>query len=733
MKVLNGFKGLMKKAKPDSNEESNYLNTSTSPVPPQTPQERKKFDFKKYLYSIRTKLILSFLITTVPIILLGILSYSSALKSVKGTAADASMESLKQVNKNLEITLGTFEDISDQVFNSEQIQNYLAADADEASGLEGSVVEYISDLTNLNKNIGSITLLLNNNHIIDSSTEPLNDDAYENLKDIYHYNYAYDLDGESFWVGEHTEIDQQRSNPTEYGLSIMRLLKDTSADEERGLLIIDLKADAIGDIINDVSLGLGAELHFIATDKRDIAYEIIEGTNNILDTKDENYKLTDKGIYKKINENQNNTILFEKYQGEEHIIVHSKVNTPKGDTGYTIIGLVPTSNFNSAAKDIGTNSIIFTLIAITVALCIGFYIAFKLSKDINNIVEATNKVADGDLTVTLYSNSKDELGVLTESINKMIERMRTLIKNAANTALKVLDASQTVASTTKQVSEVFREVTDTIQEVSGGSSVQASDSEQGVSKMGDLALKINAVSNSATSIEKYSKETIRLTSDGLNSVNDLESKAKETTNITRTIMTDAQELNTHSQSIGKIVKVINVIAEQTNLLALNAAIEASRAGDAGRGFAVVAEEVRKLAEQSAAATREIAGIVKDTQNQAARVVESAEASDNILQLQNIAVENTLSVFKNISSSMRELGQKVNEISEGIDEMDSYKNSTITAIHNISAVSQEIAASTQEVSAATEEQLSSIEQLLSYTNELDDAAHSLNDSIQLFKV
>lgn len=728
------FKGIKEKIKPDSNMETIDLNTPTSDSHP-TPEKREKtkFDFKKYLHSIRTKLIISFLITTIPIIMLGILSYNSALKSVKGTAADASMESLKQVTKNLQILLTDIENLSDEVYYSNQVQKYIAADSSMAPELESVASDYIKFITNLDKHISSITLLLNNNHVIDSSPEPLNKDAYEKLKNIYHYNVAYELDGESFWVGEHPEIDQQRSGPTEYGLSIIRLLKDISTDEERGLLIIDIKPDAVEEIISDISMGLGAELHLIATDKRDLAFELQGDEMVLLDTKDSTYKLTDKPIFQKISKEQNNSTLFENYQGEEHIIIHSEVSTEKGDTGYILIGLVPTSNFNAAARDIGKNSVIFTLIAITVALCIGFYIAIKISKEINQIVDATNRVADGDLTVTLYSDSQDELGVLTESINKMIERMRNLIKNAANTALKVLEASKTVAATTKQVSDVFREVSSTIQDVSAGSSVQASDSEKGVSRMGDLALKINAVSDSASSIEEYSNETIRLTNNGLNSVIDLENKAKETTNITRTIIADAQELNTHSQSIGKIVKVINVIAEQTNLLALNAAIEASRAGDAGRGFAVVAEEVRKLAEQSAAATREIAVIIKDTQNQTDRVVESAEASDNILQLQNIAVEKTLAVFRNISSSMKELGQKVNQITEGIEEMNNYKDNTITAIHNISAVSQEIAASTQEVSAATEEQLSSIEQLLSYTKELDDAAHSLNDSIQIFKV
>jgi methyl-accepting chemotaxis protein len=251
--------------------------------------------------------------------------------------------------------------------------------------------------------------------------------------------------------------------------------------------------------------------------------------------------------------------------------------------------------------------------------------------------------------------------------------------------------------------------------------------------MSDLAIKINEISEYTNDIAKFSDATINLTEEGLVSVDDLEIKAKETTAIIQEIIVDTHELSGHSEAIGDIVEVINSIAAQTNLLSLNAAIEAARAGDAGRGFAVVAEEIRKLAEQSAAATGEIANIIKNTQSQTARVVERAKSSEGILLTQNKAMNDTLEVFKKISGSMAELAKKVNEINDKVKEMDDYKNKAMGAIHNISSVSEEIAAATEEVSASTEEQVGSIEELNSHAKELENAAGKLETSIKSFKV
>lgn len=688
--------------------------------------------------SIRTKLILGFMITIIPIVLLGSISYNNAYNSIKDAATNASFETLKQINKNIESTLSKYEEISTQIMYNGILQNYFTKKSDsddmtpEESELFQKTESFIKEYLSANSSIASITLFLENNKFI--SNKAITQEAYESILNSTLMSSAKELNGKSFWVGRHDELDQHLpDDKTSYSLSLVRLLIDTSTGNGRGLMILDLKENFVESMLKGINLGENSELHLISSDERDIAYKITdEGTSELIDTDDKN-KITDTMFYSRITGAQEAGTFIDTLNDEEYMILHTSISTVYGKTGYTLVGLVPTSNFRESAANIGKVTIIFTLVAIGFALVIGLLLAFNISKAVNRILNLTKKVAAGDLTVKIETKSKDELGVLTKSINSMIESMQTLISNAADTALTVIESARTVAATTEQISRVSHEVTKTVQEIAEGSSTQASDSEQGVSKMSELALRINAVTDYANSINVKSDETIRLSEEGFESVVDLERKAKETTRITQTIIADAQELNVHSKSIGEIVKVMSNIAEQTNLLSLNAAIEAARAGTAGMGFGVVADEIRKLAEQSASALDDIGTIVRNTQDQTKRVVESAEASENILKSHNIALEHTLAVFKKISDSMVELANTVSDITGGVEDMNSYKDSTISAIQNISAVSQEIAAATEEVSASTEEQLSAIEELSMYAKQLDDTANNLNKSIKLFKI
>jgi methyl-accepting chemotaxis protein len=409
------------------------------------------------------------------------------------------------------------------------------------------------------------------------------------------------------------------------------------------------------------------------------------------------------------------------------MILHSKI----GNTGLNLVALIPIANFTSKATEIKNITNIFTLIAAAFALVTGYFISKGMNNVFNNFINVTRKAAEGDFTVNIHTKRKDQFGMLAETFNSMMSNMRELVMGAKTTAETVIESANIVAVTSEEVAVVSREVTKSVEEISQGATVQSSDLEQSSIKMNDLAEKINAVSDSVTTIESYSRHTIHRTKEGFDSIVDLENKATETTEIIRKIISDIELLDNNSKNISNIVEVIDGIADQTNLLALNAAIEAARAGESGMGFAVVAEEIKKLAEQSALATKEISQIIADNQKQVQLTTERALSSENILRSQNTAMSNTMEIFKEITESMEALVDKLEDITSGIKDIDSFKNETVTSIQNISSVSEEIASSTEEVTASTEEQLSSIEELSNLTHQLNDAAIKLKEAIKRF--
>ena len=687
------------------------------------------FEFR----SIRTKLIAAFMVTIVPIILLGAVSFYSSRDALKGLAVENSLSTLLQSSNYLNLAMANVEDLSIQILSNNALQKYLEYDGDEEYErytLRKDLDTYINSLLTANKLVSNIYFIETGSSLVIGDKGYLKKDGvtFDSLKSDEHFSGLFESKKNSAWYASHSSIDANPDLPN-YSVSFMRVINGAFSTVEKGVLIIDVKKDIVQDLLNQISLGQNSHIHLASPDGADLTGDS-DSEGKTAQSGERAANITAEAFYQDIvasAESSGNKQV--NYNGAENLMGYNKI----GDTGFVLVGLIPTAELYAVSSRILSVTVILIFLAASVSILIGIFMSTSMGRTINRIIKVAGKAASGDLTDDPTSRRKDELGTLTASINSMIKSMRLLIGQAAAIAASVDSSASTAASTSRQVSDVSREISRAIQEISEGASAQAADAEKGSEKMSELAQKINIVSENSNAIESFSRKTMSLTQEGLASVAELDQRAKETTDITNAIIDDIKMLDNNSKSIGKIIHVISGIADQTNLLALNAAIEAARAGEAGRGFSVVADEVRRLAEQSMNATKDIVSIIKSNQEQTERTVQRAEASGGILKLQNDSLQNTIEIFRNISESMELLAEKVGNTINAVSDMDNYKIETIMTIESISAISEQTAASSQEVTASTEEQLSGIEELTEYAQKLSEAARILTEVISKFRI
>ncbi|MNW44341.1 Methyl-accepting chemotaxis protein McpS [compost metagenome] len=320
-----------------------------------------------------------------------------------------------------------------------------------------------------------------------------------------------------------------------------------------------------------------------------------------------------------------------------------------------------------------TITIVIVVIASLLCILLGYIISQLIARPLSKVVTLVTKVADGDLTETSGINTKDETGVLAIAVDNMVINLRTL-------AGTIQSHSENLAASAEQISS-------SADEIAIGNNSQANDAQTINHLFQELSTAIHSVAHNTEEASEMSGTTVSIAEEGRKVIQSSMSSM-------RTVSSQMSRLEDDSQKVGEIIDVIEDIADQTNLLALNAAIEAARAGEQGRGFAVVADEVRKLAERSGEATKQIIGIIKGMQENTRTSVEAVHSSSDLS-------EKSGESFERIVSMVNEMGQKIIEISAASEEQAAQTTNVLTAVENISATTEEAAASSEETAATAQ--------------------------------
>ena len=677
----------------------------------------------KFALGIREKLIATSLVPIICIILLGSISYTKAAEAISENYEVSMNNAIIKTGEYFSLLFSNLDDVNYSFYNQDDLMGYYSGSYKNDPTAE--VTAYKGLMNRVNKEaigndmLSSISIIGASGNSI-STAGSIGADVFANMQESDMMIRIGETNLNSVWVGQHAEFDEVMGMTTDdYGISNCRVVKNRN-NRNAAIVVTDYKKENLIVPIESMEFTDGAYCAIVTGDGREITTDTLAGRNSFVD----------KDFYQNMmSGSEANVKEVVTVDGSEYLFIGYKV----GNTKVSICYMVPQSEIMEQANDIRTLTVVIVLFASIAAIVSSVLIAMGISKELRKIEVATRKAAEGDLSGTVSSRRKDEIGRLAAHTSGMIAEIRGLISHVSDVTGNVSEASDRVAGGSTEMLTAARHISDTMQNIEAGVNDQATNAEECRQRMTELSEVIGVVSENTEKIYESAGETKRILVDGMATMEGLSANVKSTTEVTHTVMDSMEELNNESKRIQTFTDTITEIASQTNLLALNASIEAARAGEAGKGFAVVADEIRKLAEQSATASNNIQGIVKQIQMKMGETTRIAESAGDIVDAQEKALQKTMDAFSKISSQMDDLNTNIETITKRVDDMDTAKENTLEAITSISVVLEETSAAVTEVLAAVNEQEATTEQFNLEVERLRENSQKLQSSIGMFKI
>lgn len=380
------------------------------------------------------------------------------------------------------------------------------------------------------------------------------------------------------------------------------------------------------------------------------------------------------------------------------------------------------------------------LLLLIVLGCLIYSVTFSsgVSKKIIKLKELAKEIADGDLVyknknTNNFNNSKNELNILENTFMDMKKSLNLTISAVRESAINVTEASTSLSANMSQSRSANDIVVEAINSVNNVANTQAESIGNTFHKIEGVNSNIQHTLNDVSNLKECVEVANSKTNIGKSTLDIMTNQIKNIDSIILSFKNETKSLNENSSKIGQVTEMVSSIAEQTNLLALNASIEAARAGEAGKGFVVVAGEVKKLAEQSRAATDEIAKIVKNIQVGTKKIYSEAEIGMEQIKDNTNLTERVVNSFNDIYKSNEDIENKTLSIMDYMENISKEIKYINEAMQLINKNTEELSKSSENSSAVTEEQLAVIDDVSNQAFYLEQMALTLNDAVEKFTI
>ncbi|BAH07247.1 methyl-accepting chemotaxis protein [Clostridium kluyveri] len=550
----------------------------------------------------------------------------------------------------------------------------------------------------------------------------------ENRDDEYEYYFTPILDGKDLWQDPYLDSDLNM-NMISYAIPIK------NEEKTIGMVGIDMTFEDTESLVKKLKVFNSGYSFLLSQQHNLIAFPEFMKTGEDKQSEESesitNFASMDNGVYKDvikdIDKNTSGVAEFTKL-GINYLLAYSHL-----ENGQILCIAVPKNEIFKEMDKMTFFIIIVILVSLVLVLFISRIISKNISAPLESMIHDFNCASQGDLTVEGKFLTKDEIAKVTKSFNQMISNTRGLIYKVVKAVNTVSESAATLSFATETSKTNSKEILDVVQQISRASEENSSEVENGVVQMQILGQKIHEVTSDIAAMNEIAHETEALSEKGKLIVGELIRKSRERAEKDSNVSLSMDEVRKTSKAITNITQSIMDITQKTNLLSLNAMIESARAGEAGRGFAVVAEEISKLANMTKDLSNTINELIKEIQYNSDRTSILMQEAEKISIEQKQAVDDTNSLFTNISELINKLYDKISNTTSSSMEMDLKKNEIVAMTENLSAISEQTAASIQNTIVNIEGQTMAAEKIAVQASILKEIIASLQISLDTFKI